>query len=98
MTSPAPAKGGDASALFAAINQGGAITSGLRKVTKDMKTKGQPKSSVVPAIEKKETPAAAKPKFGSAVKKGTPKFELQGNKWAVVRCSAPPARVRACVL
>jgi len=45
-----------------------------------MKTKNDPtRSSVVPA-------AAAAPKAAAAkapVKKGTPKFELQGNKWAV---------------
>jgi adenylyl cyclase-associated protein len=70
--------------LFAEINKGGAITSGLKKVTKDMKNKYDPnKSSVIsdapaPAPEKK--PAA---KAATAVKKGAPKLELTGNKWLV---------------
>jgi len=68
--------------LFAEINKGGAITSGLKKVTKDMKNKFDPnKSSVVPEIEKKTSSAAgAKP---AAAKKGVPKIELSGNKWLV---------------
>jgi adenylyl cyclase-associated protein len=73
----------DPSALFAALNKGGDITTGLKKVTKDMKTKNQEgRSSVVPADAAK--PAAA-PKAAAAAggKKGTPKFELQGNKWLV---------------
>jgi adenylyl cyclase-associated protein len=70
----------DTSALFAALNKGEGVTTGLKKVTKDMKVKNDPtKSSVVPATVPKSTTAA--PKAG--VKKGTPKFELQGNKWAV---------------
>merc|ERR1712130_878106 len=66
-TISAPAKAGaDMNALFSAINKGTGISSGLKKVTKDMKTKNRDpndRSSVV------------------VVKKGTPKFELEGNKW-----------------
>jgi len=83
----APPSGGgagpDPSALFAAINKGGDITSGLKKVTKEMKSKNQEgKSSVVPAdvAPKAKATKAATP---AAAKKGTPKFELQGNKWVV---------------
>jgi len=82
-SAPAPAKAGgaDPSALFAAINKGTGISGGLKKVTKEMKTKNQEgKSSVVPADAAK--PAAA-PKAAAGAKKGTPKFELQGNKWLV---------------
>jgi adenylyl cyclase-associated protein len=66
--------------LFAEINKGGAITSGLKKVTKDMKNKYDPnKTTVISETEKK--PASA-PK-AATVKKGTPKIELNGNKWIV---------------
>jgi len=68
--------------LFAEINKGGAITSGLKKVTKDMKSKFDPtKSNVIADIEPKKPAAAAAAK--TAVKKGTPKLELTGNKWLV---------------
>jgi len=77
--SSAPAA--DTSALFAALNKGGAITTGLKKVTKEMKTKNQEKvSSLVPA---EITPKKATTAPGTTQKKGTPKFELQGNKWVV---------------
>jgi len=68
--------------LFAALNKGADITSGLKKVTKDQKTKNQEgKSSLVPASAAKETKAASKAAAGA--KKGVPKVELSGNKWAV---------------
>jgi len=73
----------DTSGLFAALNKGAAITSGLKKVTKDMKVKHDPGTSTVISADavpaKKETKAAG----AKAEKKGTPKFELQGNKWLV---------------
>lgn len=68
--------------LFAALNKGGDITSGLKKVDKSQMTHKNPElraTSVVPAAaapKEKETPkdsAADKP----------PKFALEGNKWAV---------------
>jgi len=69
--------------LFAEINKGGAITSGLKKVTKDMKNKYDPNKSTVisdaPVPEKK----TAAPKAAAGAKKGTPKVELSGNKWIV---------------
>lgn len=75
----APAsKGPDMNALFSSINKGTGISSGLKKVTSDMKTKNRdPKerTSVVKAAPKK-APARKKP-----VKRGTPKFALEGNKW-----------------
>jgi len=72
----------DTGALFAALNSGDAVTKTLKKVTKEMKTSNRAdKSSVVPAeiAPKKE----AAPKGAKQEKKGTPKFELSGNKWIV---------------
>merc|ERR1712137_92407 len=77
-TAPAASKGADMNALFSSINKGTGISSGLKKVTSDMKTKNRdPKerSAVVKAVPKK-APARKK-----AVKRGTPKFGLEGNKW-----------------
>lgn len=62
MAAPAPSaapakKGGDPSALFAELNKGGAITAGLKKVTKDMQTHKNPNlraGGVVKEVEKKE--------------------------------------------
>lgn len=82
---PTSSKSGpDTGALFAAINKGGAITSGLKKVDKSQMTHKNPElrgSSVVPAAESKPKPAAKAAATG--VKKGTPKFELQDKKWVV---------------
>lgn len=74
-------KGADMNALFSAINKGTGISSGLKKVTSDMKTKNRDpneRSAVVKAapVKKPATRAGAR-----AVKKGTPKFALEGNKW-----------------
>jgi adenylyl cyclase-associated protein len=71
------AKGPGMNALFSELNKGTAISSGLKKVTKDMKTKNRDpneKTSVVKALPKKSV-------YKKAVKKGTPKFALEGNKW-----------------
>jgi len=76
--------GGAPGGLFAELTKGEAVTSGLKKVSKDQMTHKNPAlrgSSVVPAEEKK----GAAPRAASAanVKKGTPKIELSGNKWSV---------------
>ena len=84
-SSSSSSSGGGAAALFEQINKGGTgITSGLRKVTSDMKTKNRPESErsavvapVVPAAVKKPAPAAA-----AAVVK-PPSVKLDGNKWFV---------------
>jgi len=84
LTGPTPssgAKAADMSAVFSSLNKGEGVTSGLKKVTNDMKTKNMTdRSSVVPATahkggsEKSEkAPAKAKPS----------KFSLEGNKWVV---------------
>ncbi|XP_010432407.1 PREDICTED: cyclase-associated protein 1 [Camelina sativa] len=67
------------SAVFQQLSSG-AVTSGLRKVTDDMKTKNRAdRSGAVSAIEKETR--ASKPAFS---KTGPPKMELQmGRKWAV---------------
>ncbi|KAG2242148.1 hypothetical protein Bca52824_096010 [Brassica carinata] len=67
------------SAVFQQLSSG-AVTSGLRKVTDDMKTKNRAdRSGAVSAIEKETR--ATKPAFS---KTGPPKLELQmGRKWAV---------------
>jgi adenylyl cyclase-associated protein len=84
---PASSHGGnapDTSALFAALNKGEGITSGLKKVTKDMKTKNQKDrpAAIVPAKEAKE-PAAPKAAAGKAEAAKPPVFRLEGNKWLV---------------
>jgi len=81
-------KGGSApntGALFAALNKGGAITSGLKKVDKSQMTHKNPElraASVVPASAS-EGKSKAPAKAQQGVKKGTPKFELQDKKWVV---------------
>jgi len=79
----APSKSSDPSALFASLNKGDGVTSGLKKVTDDMKTKNRTdKTSVVPATaaapKAEKTPAGAK-----VVAKKPPRFQLDGNKWVV---------------
>jgi len=76
-------KGPDMSNLFAELSKGTEVTSGLRKVTADMKSKNMKnKSSVVHAD-------ALKPQKESTAAKGSkevtkpPKLALEGNKWAV---------------
>ena len=75
---PTAKKGPDVNALFSELNKGTAISSGLKKVTSDMKTKNrapEERSAVVKAAPKKVV-NSRKP-----VKRGTPKFALEGNKW-----------------
>jgi adenylyl cyclase-associated protein len=83
-TPAAPAKAApDMGALFGAINKGTAITSGLKHVTAEQKTKNRPASertSLVPGnVEKK--PAAERPQAGAAAKKVKPPSKVRaGNK------------------
>eukprot|EP01104_Vermistella_antarctica_P006090 TRINITY_DN16822_c0_g1_i1.p1 TRINITY_DN16822_c0_g1~~TRINITY_DN16822_c0_g1_i1.p1 ORF type:complete len:484 (-),score=186.14 TRINITY_DN16822_c0_g1_i1:100-1506(-) len=77
------AGGGGRSGLFAALNKGTGISSGMKKVTDDMKTKNRAaddRSSVVKAAPKKAT---AVRRFGQKASTQPPKFELDGNKWVV---------------
>jgi adenylyl cyclase-associated protein len=80
---PATAKGPDMGALFASINKGEGISSGLKHVPKEKKNKYMDKTALPsgPVPQKTEEKAAA-PKAAVA-KKGPPKLALEGNKWVV---------------
>jgi adenylyl cyclase-associated protein len=89
---PKPAAGGEPSSetkssLFAALNQGDNVTTSLKHVTKDMKTKNLPpeqKSSVVPASA--PTTSATKSKenvVGGAPGSKPARFEREGVKWII---------------
>ncbi|KAL0384096.1 UNVERIFIED_CONTAM: Cyclase-associated protein 1 [Sesamum radiatum] len=68
------------SAVFAEINSGKPVTSGLRKVTNDMKSKNRADRSGVVSLPEKEGRAAPP----AILKTGPPKLELQmGRKWVV---------------
>ena len=71
--------------LFAALNKGGDITSGLKTVTKDMQTwRAEYKAGDAPAPAPKAAPAA-RPAAAAAGPKGPAKLEFQpaGSKWVV---------------
>lgn len=85
---PAPAKAaaapaaaaaagpGGAKALFSELNQGGNVTSGLKKVDRSQMTHKNPElrsTSVVKTVEKEVAVKETNP----------PRLELDGNKWAV---------------
>jgi len=68
--------------VLASLNKGEAVTSGLKKVTNDMKSKNRTdKSSVVPASAAKETSGGSSGKKETATK--PPKLSLEGNKWVI---------------
>ncbi|KAB2635672.1 cyclase-associated protein 1 [Pyrus ussuriensis x Pyrus communis] len=68
------------SAVFQEINSGKPVTSGLRKVTDDMKTKNRADRTGVVGTHEKESRMSSP----AVAKVGTPKFELQmGRKWVV---------------
>ncbi|KXZ41813.1 CAP1 protein [Gonium pectorale] len=82
------AAGGGMAALFKDISKGEGITSGLRKVTDDMKAKNRPdRTGTVPASTAPSGPAGGAPAAAAPAAKGgpsgTPKLELQGSKWVV---------------
>lgn len=89
---PAPAPSADsgkpdaavaASAVFAQLNSGN-VTSGLRKVTDDMKVYKNPALKAQgPVVEKAATPAPKPAAAKAAPKKGPAKTALEGNKWVV---------------
>lgn len=75
--------------LFAALNKGGEITSGLKTVTKDMQTwreeyKGKDAAPAAPAFAPKKVSTPAAP-----VTKGPPKCEKQNAKWTVENQTEP---------
>ncbi|XP_062520558.1 adenylyl cyclase-associated protein 1-like [Corticium candelabrum] len=76
----------DKSGLFAELNKGSAITSGLKKVTKDQMTHKNPAlrgSSVVKAADKPTVTTASTDKKPAAQVQAQPVLKLQGKKWIV---------------
>ena len=73
--------------LFAALNKEGAVTSGLKKVTKDMQTwRAEYKDNApVAPIPAAKAPVASRPSANANQVKGPPKFEFQegSSKWLV---------------
>jgi len=81
----------DKSELFAALNKGSGVTSGLKKVTDDMKTHKNPNlRSQGPVESTKSSALSPRPysppkfkKFNAPEVKKPPVFELQDKKWIV---------------
>jgi len=70
----------DMTGVFNALKKGENVTSGLRKVTDDMKSKNRKdKTSVVPATNVK----SSQPKAAKDTPSKPPKIALEGNKWVV---------------
>ena len=73
-------------ALFKDIAKGEGLTSGLKKVTDDMKTKSRTDRTSVVSMSELNTPAAQKGPAGGArstVPSGVARIELQDRKWVV---------------
>lgn len=91
-SSAASAAGGQA-ALLAALNRGGAVTSGLKKVDASQMTHKNPELRQSSVVAEKKAPPAIAPKPGAGAgqaPKKPPRFELEdGNKWLVVSRPAP---------
>jgi len=82
---PKKAAAGDANALFAELNKGANITSGLKKVTKDMQTHKNPGLRAGGVVKVSEKAEASKPEPAAAAKKVQPPKGpvLEGNKWVI---------------
>ncbi|KAE8148929.1 adenylate cyclase associated N terminal-domain-containing protein [Aspergillus avenaceus] len=96
----APAPAGDMSAVFAQLNQGEGITSGLRKVDKSEMTHKNPSlraGSTVSerpdsqgSISRSKSPAPSKkPKPESMRSRKPPRMELESNKWFIENFDNP---------
>lgn len=88
----APAAAGGLGAVFSELNQGDAVTKGLRKVDKSQMTHKNPSlranTSVPSGNDRPRSPAPGKkPKPESMRMKKPSKKELEGNKWTIVRSS-----------
>ncbi|OLL21670.1 Adenylyl cyclase-associated protein [Neolecta irregularis DAH-3] len=82
----APNVSGDMNAVFSQINQGTAVTAGLRKVDKSEMVHKNPELRTLPPIRRKSSPGPGVPKKPSSLKRkcqGLPIKELDGNKWIV---------------
>lgn len=99
-TSASRAPAGDIGAVFAELNQGSAITSGLKKVESSQMTHKNPslRAAVpVPARSSSQSsgksvgPPGKKPKPESMRTKKPPKKELEGNKWIIVSLRQAPS-------
>jgi len=78
--------------LFASLNKEGAITSGLKKVTKDMQTwRSEYKAGDAPAPEAKAAPKPASAASTTAALKGPARLEFQegASKWLVEYQTGP---------
>ena len=97
--------GGDMDSVFAQLNQGEAVTSGLRKVDKDEMTHKNPSlrartsllhrtdsqtSTSSTSGRKSPAPPGTKPKPESMRTKKPARKELDGNKWVIVSFWGPP--------
>jgi len=79
--SPSSGATPDMGNVFAALNKGDGVTSGLKKVTNDMKSKNRTdKVSTVPASASKSSESG---KFDQKPPSKPPVFSLEGNKWMV---------------
>jgi adenylyl cyclase-associated protein len=88
----ASSQSGGFGAVFSELNQGEAVTKGLRKVDKSEMTHKNPSlraSSTVPerggSVRGKSPAPSKKPKPENMRVKKPPRKELEGNKWSVVR-------------
>ncbi|KAJ2787684.1 suppressor of rasval19 [Coemansia interrupta] len=71
-------------ALFADLNKGGSVTSGLRKVDKSEMTHKNPSLRAGGTVQDKFQPAGSKqPKAASAAPQRPPRMALEDNKWIV---------------
>jgi adenylyl cyclase-associated protein len=89
-SSSSSADAADMSGVFAQLNRGGDVTTGLRKVTADMKSKNRTDRSG--KVEEKAPAEKAPGRLGvraPAVPNQPPKLELQGNKWVVEYQTSP---------
>ena len=79
---PAPAPAGGMNAVFKELNKGEAITSGLRKVTDDMKTKNRADRVGLVADAPKANGSSAKAAPAAPAAKPA-RFALDGKRWAI---------------
>ncbi|KAI9503937.1 CAP, adenylate cyclase-associated protein 1, isoform CRA_b [Coemansia spiralis] len=88
-------------ALFAQINQGNAVTSGLRHVSKSEKTHKNPDLRASSVVKASSSCDEASDKPGSQAKTGNtpqqrpPRMELQGTKWVVENYSTEHLKIDA---
>lgn len=101
---PEPAAPGGLGAVFSELNQGEAVTKGLRKVDKSQMTHKNPAlraSSTVPerdsSVRGKSPAPGKKPKPESMRVKKPPKKELEGNKWTIENYEKETVEIEASI-